>query len=146
MWPSTPLVMACHRHPAEHACLVVARVIEDHLRLPCDVEHSRCSKGRVPSHPCLSTCSDSKPCKNCMGVQYRGCLPVLRRAVEAGPVMVGADNRICQCTRTQQDAICAIKHQVGHVSSLCTRRTRRLHHGVHLPRRQSWSRQWCRQQ
>lgn len=34
--------------------------------------------------------------------------------------------------RTEEDAIAAVQHEVGDVGRLCTRRPRRLNHGVHL--------------
>lgn len=40
-----------------HACLIVTRVVEDHLCLPCNVKHRGCGDGWVSAHPCLGACS-----------------------------------------------------------------------------------------
>jgi hypothetical protein len=57
MRSSTALTEPCHLHWAAHACLVVTGVVEDHLRLPCNVEHCCCSDGWVSAHPGLGACS-----------------------------------------------------------------------------------------
>lgn len=57
MGPTTALMVACRPISAAHACLIVTRVVEDHLCLPCNVEHRGCGDSWVSAHPCLGACS-----------------------------------------------------------------------------------------
>jgi hypothetical protein len=65
MGPGTATTVPCRRQPAAHACLVVAGVVEDHLRLPCDVEHCCCSYSWVSAHPCFGACGQDQSDATC---------------------------------------------------------------------------------